>query len=310
MTKHSRLSARQPGDDDSDSDASFHSFRDDSEQPIATDPNPQATIPQHGPNSAKPIIERFSPEEEATLLAESNSLKGSANQLFGKGSYENAIQTYDRALASCPNYLDFELAVLRSNIAACHIKLQDWKEAAESAEKGVNNLENLEPLPPLPKPQDAKKEGQPEQGKDNGIEEVDDDVEERIANLQKSGRTLDEVRKLQIKLLLRRAKAKTELGGWANLQAADEDYKVLLSPTIQSCLSPTDLRFVKEAVRALAPKLNEAKEKEMGEMMDKLKGLGNSVLGMFGMSTDNFQFVKDDKTGGYSMNFQQNPGKK
>ncbi|KAM3424185.1 hypothetical protein BST61_g11272 [Cercospora zeina] len=310
MTKHSRLSARQPGDDDSDSEASFYSFKDDSEQLIPTDPDPQPTIPQHAPDPAKPIIERFSPEEEATLLAESNSLKGSANQLFGRGSYENAIQTYDRALASCPNYLDFELAVLRSNIAACHIKLQDWKEAIESAEKGVNHLENLEPLPPLPKPQDPRKEGQPEESKDDGVEEVDDDMEERIATLQKSGRTLDEVRKLQIKLLLRRAKAKTELGGWANLQAADEDYKVLLSPTMQPCLSPTDLRFVKEAVRSLAPKLNEAKEKEMGEMMDKLKGLGNSVLGMFGMSTDNFQFVKDEKTGGYSMNFQQNPNQK
>ncbi|GIZ41329.1 hypothetical protein CKM354_000463600 [Cercospora kikuchii] len=310
MTKHSRLSAHQPGDDDSDSDASFHSFKDDSEQPIATDPKPQPTLPQDEPKLTKPGVERFSPEEEATLLAESNSLKGSGNQLFGKGSYENAIQTYDRALASCPNYLDFELAVLRSNIAACHIKLENWKEAVESADKGVNNLENLEPLPPLPKPKDPRKDGKGDEGKDDGIEEVDDDVEERIENLQKSGRTLDEVRKLQIKLLLRRAKAKTELAGWANLQAADEDYRILLSPTMQPCLSPTDSRFVKEAVRALAPKLNEAKEKEMGEMVDKLKGLGNSVLGMFGMSTDNFQFVKDEKTGGYSMNFQQNPGKK
>ncbi|PPJ56902.1 hypothetical protein CBER1_02278 [Cercospora berteroae] len=310
MTKHSRLSAHQPGDDDSDSDASFHSFKDDSEQPVATDPKPQPTLPQEEPKLTKPFIERFSPEEEATLLAGSNSLKGSGNQLFGKGSYENAIQTYDRALASCPNYLDFELAVLRSNIAACHIKLEDWKEAVESADKGVNNLENLEPLPPLPKPKDLRKDGKEDESKDDGIEEVDDDVEERMINLQKSGRTLDEVRKLQIKLLLRRAKAKTELAGWANLQAADEDYRILLSPTMQPCLSPTDLRFAKEAVRALAPKLNEAKEKEMGEMVDKLKGLGNSVLGMFGMSTDNFQFVKDEKTGGYSMNFQQNPVKK
>lgn len=310
MTKHSRV--HQSGDD-SDSDASFHSLNDDSEQPISTHPRPQpSSLSKDEAVPTKPVIERFSPEEEATLLAESNSLKGSANQLFGKGSFENAIQTYDRALSSCPNYLDYELAVLRSNVAACHLKLQEWKEAVESAEKGITNLENLEPLPTLPKPKDSRKEGKDavEEANGDGIEEVSEEVEERIANLQKSGRTLDEVRKLQIKLLMRRAKAKAELGTWANLQGADEDYRILLSPTMQGFLSPTDLRSVKEASKALTPRLNEAKEREMGEMMDKLKGLGNSVLGMFGMSTDNFQFVKDEKSGGYSMNFNQNPGKK
>lgn len=310
MTKHSRV--HQSGDD-SDSDASFHSLHDDSEQPISTHPRPQpSSLSKDEAVPTKPVIERFSPEEEATLLAESNSLKGSANQLFGKGSFENAIQTYDRALSSCPNYLDYELAVLRSNVAACHLKLQEWKEAVESAEKGITNLENLEPLPTLPKPKDSRKEGKDavEEANGDGIEEVSEEVEERIANLQKSGRTLDEVRKLQIKLLMRRAKAKAELGTWANLQGADEDYRTLLSPIMQGFLSPTDLRSVKEASKVLIPRLNEAKEREMGEMMDKLKGLGNSVLGMFGMSTDNFQFVKDEKSGGYSMNFNQNPGKK
>lgn len=310
MTKHSRV--HQSGDD-SDSDASFHSLHDDSEQPISTHPRPQpSSLSKDEAVPTKPVIERFSPEEEATLLAESNSLKGSANQLFGKGSFENAIQTYDRALSSCPNYLDYELAVLRSNVAACHLKLQEWKEAVESAEKGITNLENLEPLPTLPKPKDSRKEGKDavEEANGDGIEEVSEEVEERIANLQKSGRTLDEVRKLQIKLLMRRAKAKAELGTWANLQGADEDYRTLLSPIMQGFLSPTDQRSVKEASKVLTPRLNEAKEREMGEMMDKLKGLGNSVLGMFGMSTDNFQFVKDEKSGGYSMNFNQNPGKK
>lgn len=310
MTKHSRV--HQSGDD-SDSDASFHSLHDDSEQPISTHPRPQpSSLSKDEAVPTKPVIERFSPEEEATLLAESNSLKGSANQLFGKSSFENAIQTYDRALSSCPNYLDYELAVLRSNVAACHLKLQEWKEAVESAEKGITNLENLEPLPTLPKPKDSRNEGKDavEEANGDGIEEVSEEVEERIANLQKSGRTLDEVRKLQIKLLMRRAKAKAELGTWANLQGADEDYRTLLSPIMQGFLSPTDLRSVKEASKVLTPRLNEAKEREMGEMMDKLKGLGNSVLGMFGMSTDNFQFVKDEKSGGYSMNFNQNPGKK
>ena len=37
----------------------------------------------------------------------------------------------------------------------------------------------------------------------------------------------------------------------------------------------------------------------------KLKDLGNTVLGKFGMSLDNFKMEKDPKTGSYSINFRQ-----
>lgn len=38
----------------------------------------------------------------------------------------------------------------------------------------------------------------------------------------------------------------------------------------------------------------------------KLKDLGNSLLGKFGMSLDNFKTQKDPATGSYSINFSQN----
>jgi hypothetical protein len=41
------------------------------------------------------------------------------------------------------------------------------------------------------------------------------------------------------------------------------------------------------------------------EMMGKLKELGNTILGKFGMSLDNFKAVKDPNTGSYSISFQQ-----
>lgn len=37
----------------------------------------------------------------------------------------------------------------------------------------------------------------------------------------------------------------------------------------------------------------------------KLKELGNTVLGNFGMSLDNFKAEKDPSTGSYSISFQQ-----
>ena len=89
-------------------------------------------------------------------------------------------------------------------------------------------------------------------------------------------------------------------------------------------LSVADMKVVNHQLKDLPPRTKAAQEKEMGEMMGKLKQvcknrffsailedlahhvqLGNGILKPFGLSTDNFQMVKDEKTGSYSMNFNQ-----
>ncbi|KAF2239901.1 putative tetratricopeptide repeat protein 1 [Viridothelium virens] len=239
--------------------------------------------------------EEFSPEEEANLVTESNAHKASANTQFAHGAYGEAIQTYDKALASCPAYLDYELAVLRSNIAACHIKLSEWKEAIEAADR---SLEGLERVDPTPKTTTAVGKD----GENEAVEEVNEQTAARIEAFEKSGRNHGDVQRIRIKVLLRRARARMETGGWAALQGAEEDYKQLIG---MQELQATDKKAVDKALRELPPRLEEAKSKEMGDMMGKLKDLGNGILKPFGLSTDNFQFVKDEKSGGYSVNFNQ-----
>jgi hypothetical protein len=245
--------------------------------------------------------EIFSPDEEKQLLEESNTEKTSANKTFTSGDYNSAIQGYEKALAVCPTYLEYDIAVLRSNISACHIKLEEWKEAVESATKALDALDRIDPPP-------VKETGENGRGEPvGGVSEIDDSTEILLDALSRTGRSINDVCKLRTKALLRRAKARHEVGGWASLQGSLEDYQALSKSPHQ--LSSLDQKAVQAAMRTLPTELNTAKDKEMAEMMGNLKKLGNGILKPFGLSTDNFQFTQDPTSGGYSMNFNQNPGK-
>jgi tetratricopeptide (TPR) repeat protein len=252
-------------------------------------------------NDAIYIPEIFSPEEEKQLLEESNTEKVTANKTFTSGDYTTAIQGYEKALAVCPTYLEYDIAVLRSNISACQLKLEEWKEAVESATKALDALDRIDPPPA----KEATENGRGDVV--GGVSEIDDSTEILLDALTRTGHNINDVHKLRTKALLRRAKARHEVGGWASLQGSLEDYQALSKPPHQ--LSSLDQKAVQAAMRTLPTQLNTAKDKEMAEMMGNLKKLGNGILKPFGLSTDNFQFQQDPKTGGYSMNFNQNPGK-
>ncbi|OTA63240.1 hypothetical protein K449DRAFT_464607 [Hypoxylon sp. EC38] len=279
-----------------------------------TDPNQTKTDAEaQDPNEESKAPEKFPPEEEASLLGESNDKKSEANALFSSAKYENAITKYEEAASVCPYYLDYELAVLKSNIAACHLKLEQWKEATKAATDSIDGLDRLE------KAEATQKESEEKQQKKEAEE---DGVEEEIVSsgAQKSApvakeetpaevarrKRHEDILRIRAKALMRRARARSELGGWSNLAGAEEDYKVLSTMTN---LSPADRKIVQAQLLLLPPRTKAAQEKEMSEMWGKLKDLGNGILKPFGLSTDNFKMVKDEKTGGYSMNFSQNgPG--
>ncbi|EED13168.1 tetratricopeptide repeat protein 1 (TTC1), putative [Talaromyces stipitatus ATCC 10500] len=245
---------------------------------------------------------RFPADEEARLLEESNNCKVEANKQFVAAAYSDAISTYDRALASCPNYLDYEIAVLKSNISACYLKLEDWKAAVDSATASIKNLDRCLPES-IPADKDDSTKASDEGA--NAVIELPDDEEDeakQLERLQQNDKRRNDIKRIRAKALMRRARARTELGGWANLQGAEEDYKELAR---MDNLPPQDQKVVQRRLQELPPRVQAAREKEMGEMMGKLKDLGNGLLKPFGLSTDNFKFVKDEHTGGYSMQFQQ-----
>ncbi|KAJ9529493.1 hypothetical protein QJQ45_013833 [Haematococcus lacustris] len=62
--------------------------------------------------------------------------------------------------------------------------------------------------------------------------------------------------------------------------------------------------WAKAAVARLEPAVKAKNEKLKEEMLGQLKNLGNTILGKFGMSLDNFKAEKDPQSGGYSIKFQ------
>jgi len=102
-----------------------------------------------------------------------------------------------------------------------------------------------------------------------------------------------------VKPLLRRAHLNEECD---NPHEALKDFEAILEIDRQNAEALV-------ALRRLPDKVKEKEEKMKAEMMQQLKKLGNMVLNPFGLSTDNFNLVQDEKTGGYSCNFSQNPGK-
>ena len=289
----------------------------------ATPASPPSQSANHNPDASESDSDevfhdaRFPPDEEASLLAASNTTKSEANTLFSQARYSEAISTYDRAISSCPNYLDYEVAVLKSNISACHLKLEEWKQAIEAANAALDGLDRVDPPSKQERaanagsakdePGLARKEPASPQDT-NGIVELGEDEDDSAAleKLAVSDARRTDISRIRSKALMRRARARSSLSGWAELVGAEEDYKTLASdPRLSSILPQSDMKAVRAGLRDLPPKIAAAKENEMGEMMGKLKELGNGILKPFGLSTDNFKMVKDEKTGGYSMNFEQ-----
>ncbi|KAK7255885.1 hypothetical protein RIF29_29312 [Crotalaria pallida] len=104
-----------------------------------------------------------------------------------------------------------------------------------------------------------------------------------------------ELNPVYLKALVRRGEAHEKL---EHFEEAIADMKKTLE------IDPSHDQ-ARKTIRRLEPLAAEKREKMKEEMITKLKEMGNSVLGRWGMSIDNFKAVKDPNTGSYSLSFQR-----
>lgn len=117
--------------------------------------------------------------------------------------------------------------MLNSNVAACHLKLEEWKETVKAASESVDDLDRLDPT----KSKDNKKDGSSKGHDDKEIveaqeeeadEEIVSDGAAKAEDTSVVARRKADIERIRSKALLRRARARSELGGWSALGGAEE----------------------------------------------------------------------------------------
>jgi tetratricopeptide (TPR) repeat protein len=166
-------------------------------------------------------------------LNESNDIKSQANDAFVGGKYKQAIELYDKALQTCPRYLGYERAVLKSNAAACYLKTEEWKEAVKAAGECLDLLDGAEGKKKEKKDKtDAGSESGNEDDDNGGVEEEEEEEEAdeeiitpgaaKAEDTSSKARRKADIERIRAKALMRRGKARMEIGSWSSLQGAQE----------------------------------------------------------------------------------------
>jgi hypothetical protein len=170
--------------------------------------------------------------------------------------------------------LDYEIARLKSNVAACYLKLKEWKSAVEAAGEGLECLERefgFDKGREEGSGEENEKDGEGEDGRVMELDLDEDDGEEdgkagggegggdeekrkeealkklqvredeALKELQAKDEWWRDGERIRAKCLMRRARGRIELGTWGELSGAEEGMAPYLG---YFCAAYLILRFI------------------------------------------------------------------
>jgi hypothetical protein len=112
--------------------------------------------------------------------------------------------------------------VLKSNVAACYLKLEDWKEAVKAATAAIDGLDKLQGLGKFGKKSHNDTETGAEAEEEEAEEEIVSEGATKAEDTSDKGKRESDIERIRAKALMRRGRARSEQGGWSNLQGAEE----------------------------------------------------------------------------------------
>jgi tetratricopeptide (TPR) repeat protein len=206
------------------------------------------------------------PDDKKDLEA-AMAFKSEGNRHFGLGEFDTAIACYTEALRHLPrnDASDNQRAICYANRGACHLASGRLHDTVYDCDRALEF---------------------------NGA--YAKALARRAATLEQLGKLEEAARGMSLLCVNR------SLSGIETVlffcEISDLAHLLKLDPGNRSS---------REGISRLEAAIKARDEKLKTEMLDKLKGLGKTILGKFGMSLDNFKAVQDPATGSYSLSFQR-----
>ncbi|XP_070540301.1 tetratricopeptide repeat protein 1-like [Ptychodera flava] len=98
---------------------------------------PKPTTLEEDEEHLKELENSMTEEEKEMRKDEAQELKTKGNEFYKNEEYGEAIHTYGQALQICPLCYKKERAIMYSNRAACHLKLEEREEAIADCSKAL-----------------------------------------------------------------------------------------------------------------------------------------------------------------------------
>jgi len=246
-----------------------------------------------------------------TALKNSAEMKDEGNAFFMEKNWTSAITAYNQALACLPSHIPVVVTTTTNDEGDPQGSPNNSADATRinAPNRGTDSLEEEGSLNSSKQPVQSHKIRQLEEACSHARVVLNSNIAACELKLEaweaavKAATAALEEDPHHHKALWRRAKANEAIDSWSSLTSALKDYNTLIEivPPSQPLY-----RDASSVLQSLEPRIEFARKRDTDKMLGQLKDVGNSVLGWFGMSTDNFKMTPNGE-GGYSMSFVNNP---
>mmetsp|Transcript_20174 Transcript_20174/g.44903 ORF Transcript_20174/g.44903 Transcript_20174/m.44903 type:complete len:357 (-) Transcript_20174:135-1205(-) len=304
-------------------------------------PAPAAAVTTNDAEAA--AVGTTDPDAPPDPLAKSKAAKAEGNASFKAGDYLDAYDSYTDAIEGCPGEptgsqllkmreefeeAEREKAAQRHQEEMDRRRKKDMKEADKKHRAARTKFRDEDDAAAGEASADGSKSGDEESDSDDGDDDDEGEKEpparfdppkhphasdlavyhaNRAACSLHLNRPSECVEDCTVAVMLNPTYVKAYMRRSAAHEALEQTEDALKDAKVALEIDPRNAA-ARTNVARLQKIEDERLEKLKVETLGKLKDLGNSILGNFGLSLDNFNAVKDENTGSYSISFNQGGG--